>query len=176
MRKLRLMKKVALFTLLSLIFSTSLFAQKVTINRTFSKYRVKVTKLKPRRVNLRSHKQARTFRTRLRNANKAGVNFAGKYALATWGCGTGCLYGAIINTRTGQVFFPKELRGMGVGFGELSDTDLLQYRKNSRLLILSGYEGGTSASKIPKYGVSYLVWQGTKFRRVKFVKKNENPQ
>lgn len=30
-------------------------------------------------------------------------NFAGHYILTTWGCGTSCLMGAIIDARTGKV-------------------------------------------------------------------------
>jgi hypothetical protein len=177
MRKSSFMKKSALLSIITILLTSAVFAQKgVAPAPTFAKYRVKVTKAKPKPVNLRSHKEARTFRTRLREANKRGVNFAGHYIIATWGCGTGCLYGAVINTLNGRVYFPGELKGVGAGFGELSDTDLLQYRKNSRLLIVSGYTGGTAESDSPEYGVSYLLWQGTKFKRTKFVKKNEDPQ
>jgi hypothetical protein len=169
------MKKITLLSIILLLFVPTIFAQK-SLTPTFAKYRVKVSKAKPKGVNLRSHREARTFRTRLREANSGGINFAGHYVIATWGCGTGCLYGAVINTWNGRVYFPKELKAMGAGFGELSDTDLLQYQKNSRLLILSGYAGGNIESDNPEYGVSYLIWQGTKFNRVKFVKKKENSQ
>jgi len=54
---------------------------------------------------LSSHADARTFRTRLRNAVKGGINFAGDHVLVTWGCGGQCLMGAVINARSGYVQF-----------------------------------------------------------------------
>lgn len=45
---------------------------------------------------------ARTFRTRTREAMAEGVNFAGHYVIATWGCGTGCIGGHIVDARTGR--------------------------------------------------------------------------
>ncbi|NNF00106.1 MAG: hypothetical protein HKN25_13880 [Pyrinomonadaceae bacterium] len=70
--------------------------------------------------------------------------------------------GAIINTKTGVVYFPEELGG--ISFGMDVPEYPLQYQSNSRLFILHATLGGEE-----KAGVSYLVWQGTKFKKVKFV-------
>src|SRR5688500_13024365 len=67
-------------------------------------------------VNLRSAKGAGTFRTRLREGAKEGVNFAGHFALVGWGCGTGCLSAAVINLKNGAVTFPKEMNAFGVWY------------------------------------------------------------
>ena len=45
------------------------------------------------------------YRARLRAAATERPNFAGHYVLTTWGCGTECVMGAAINTRTGRVAF-----------------------------------------------------------------------
>ncbi len=45
----------------------------------------------------------RMFRTRLRDAAKQKPNFAGHYIVTTWGCGTSCLVGAVIDAKTGKV-------------------------------------------------------------------------
>ncbi len=45
---------------------------------------------------------ARTYRTRTREAMAEGVNFAGHYVVATWGCGTECMNGHIVDARTGR--------------------------------------------------------------------------
>jgi hypothetical protein len=58
---------------------------------------------KPAAVNLASHKDARTFRTRLREAAPGGPNFAGRMTVVTWGCGTSCQTVALIDARTGRL-------------------------------------------------------------------------
>lgn len=135
----------------------------------FEQYRVKVSTASPQPIKFRGNPEARMFRTRLRQANRGGVNFAGHYIFASWGCGTSCLYGAIIDTRTGNVYFPKELAGMSFGAGDIEiPEEPLQYRKDSRLFILHGYSADNDGEDFVG-GVHYLVWKGTKFKRVKFV-------
>jgi hypothetical protein len=43
------------------------------------------------------------YRTRIRDAAKGRPNLAGRFIVVTWGCGTACLEGAIIDARTGMV-------------------------------------------------------------------------
>ena len=51
--------------------------------------------------------EKRQFRTRISKAAANGPNFAGHFALAAWGCGTSCLFSAVIDVKTGVVaFFP----------------------------------------------------------------------
>jgi hypothetical protein len=59
---------------------------------------------KPHRVDLSSHPNARTFRTRLREGAQKGANFAGHFALVSWGCGNECGQGLVIDLRTGKVY------------------------------------------------------------------------
>lgn len=51
-------------------------------------------------------KRARMFRSRLREDSRAGVNFAGHYTVVFWGCGTGCAQVAVVDARTGRVYWP----------------------------------------------------------------------
>lgn len=45
------------------------------------------------------------FKTRLRQTHAdEQIGFAGNYMVATWGCGAGCLSGAMIDKRTGKVY------------------------------------------------------------------------
>ena len=86
----------------------------------------------PAQVILKSEDE-KAFRTRLREAAKQPVNFAGQYVLTTWGCGTGCLYGAAVNKKTGIVtFLPGSVSGWQ-GQGER-----VMFHRISRLLILAG--------------------------------------
>lgn len=75
----------------------------------------------------------KAFRTRLREAAKQPVNFAGQYVLTTWGCGTGCLYGVAVNKKTGTVTF---LPGTVSGWQGLGES--VMFHRNSRLLMLAG--------------------------------------
>jgi hypothetical protein len=134
----------------------------------FGDYKVKVSTAQPKPIKFAGNKDARMFRTRLTEARNEGVNFAGHFIFASWGCGTSCLQGAIIDASTGEVFFPEELSVMSFGMGgdEIPD-EPLQFRKDSKLFILHGYTGGDSDE--PEGGVHYLVWEGKKFKRVKYV-------
>jgi hypothetical protein len=77
------------------------------------------------------------------------VNFAGKYVLTLWGCGTECLMGAALNVTTGKVvWIPFTL----CCAGDLSTNDPgfepIEARKNSRLVVFTGLrnEDGPLAS------------------------------
>jgi hypothetical protein len=162
--------KIVLLATLFLTLSSSIFAQSTT--PTFTQYAAKVEKIKNVKVNLKSHKNANTYRTNLRNAAKEGVNFAGHYILTTWGCGTNCSQSAIIDARNGKVFFPRVLEGAGFGYCELpDDTEPIVSQADSRLLILSGFKGGDLSLKNAPCGIYYLEWTGTNFKQVKFEKK-----
>lgn len=119
----------------------------------------------PKAVNLDSHADARMFRTRLTEARAGGVNFAGHYIFSYWGCGTNCLVGAVIDAKTGRVYFPRELGGMGVGLpGTDPEAEALEFRKDSNLLILRG-----ALSDNDRPGTHYLLWDGGDFRSIRFV-------
>ncbi len=79
---------------------------------------------KPAPVDLDSAPDARMFRTRLRAGAAEGPNFAGDQTVVTWGCGTNCQVVAIVDARSGRVYFP----------GIISETGLA-FRRDSRLLI-----------------------------------------
>lgn len=69
----------------------------------------------------------KTYRTRIRNGIDQGVNFAGHYTFIVIGCGTECIFGFVVDLRTGEVFdFPY-------GGEEQYQMDL-QFTENSRLV------------------------------------------
>jgi hypothetical protein len=49
---------------------------------------------------------AHMYRSQIRWAMKDGVNFAGHYVVARWGCGTGCAQFVIVDAITGNVIEP----------------------------------------------------------------------
>ena len=51
-------------------------------------------------------RRARMFRTRLSEDSRGGPNFAGRYTVVIWGCGTGCAQMGVVDAATGRVYFP----------------------------------------------------------------------
>lgn len=164
--------KVKLIVLLFFVFSTITMAQKAP---TYSQFPAKVENKTANKVNLQSHPEAKFYRTNLKNAlANSDVNFAGKYILTYWGCGSGCRQGAIIDTQTGNAFFPVELQGVFAGGIELGNHDMLEFKKNSNLLIIYGYAGGGfKPETATQHGMYYYQWNGKAFKLLKFIKKKE---
>lgn len=170
--RIKFMKKVLILAVSVLLFSGAASAQKTP---TFTQYRVKVERNKSVKVNLASHKRARMFRTNLREAAKQPVNFAGHYILTTWGCGTNCSMSGFIDARNGRVHFPPQLEGYAYSLQDWEGTDEpLEYKPNSKLLILRGYTAGEANKDNPSGGIHYFEWNGSTLRRVKFIKKSDN--
>jgi len=80
---------------------------------------------KPAPVDLRSHPQARKFRTVLRDGVKSGANFAGHYAVNHWGCGTECIRIGIVDLKTGRAYVAPFFTSFAMA-----------YRINSRLFLV----------------------------------------
>lgn len=88
-------------------------------------------------------KQDREFRSRLAEASRQPVNFAGHYILTTIGCGAACVLTAVIDARTGRVaWLPFSLCCW-----DLPVPEPVQYRADSDLIVLNGQRnegvGGT---------------------------------
>jgi hypothetical protein len=151
------------------LFATTASAQADNIPR-FESYPATVYKGRVAPVRI-STPLARTFRTRLREGSKDGVNFAGHYTVVEWGCGAGCLQVGIIDAKTGVVSFPKELAGFMVWFWGKEDYDALQFKPDSRLIILSGSPATEGDNEGAKTGLFYYEWTGSGLKLIKFVEK-----
>lgn len=135
-----------------------------------SQYSAKVEKALVKSINFKKNPEARTFRTRLSEALKGGVNFAGHYIVASWGCGTGCINSGIIDARNGNVYWPRELGSVVDWVVETTYVnEPLDYRKNSRLLMLHGTPGNDTRA-----GKYYYELKDNRLRLVKFVKLESN--
>ena len=79
----------------------------------------------------------RMYRTVLREAAAKGPDFTGHYKVATWGCGSGCVTYAIIDSNSGEI-----LQGAGGVVSRSCKQDdseeVLNFRLESRLLIVNG--------------------------------------
>ena len=124
------------------------------------------------------------FKTRLKWAHQDGeIGFAGNYIVSTWGCGAGCLSGAMIDKRTGLVY------GLPIGEGTPYDlgcshewsnpleNEAIVFQPNSRLFIsrnCNAEQIGDSNQYIEKYTYFVHLWdeKNKKFKLIKQVKKS----
>jgi hypothetical protein len=110
-----------------------------------------------------STQEARSFRTRLREAAKERPNFAGRYILTTWGCGTSCDMGAVIDAQSGRVtFLPATVCcwSMAVDDGFRP----VEARLTSRLIVLSGL-----LDEKGEMGSHFFVFYGRRFTKLRTI-------
>lgn len=179
MSKLRRKKILVGVALLCLLLGNA-FAQETGTPR-FEDYSDFVWRGKVAPLNLRSHPLARKYRTLLGlQIKEAGVNFAGRYTLASVGCGTGCSISAIIDARTGRAFFPNEFLGWTSIVGDYEPAEgeeLWTYRAGSRLLRVVGRPniGETGEERYGASGIYYYEWRNNRLRLVKFIPAGSYP-
>ncbi|SMG58294.1 hypothetical protein [Paraburkholderia susongensis] len=99
--------------------------------------------------------KARHYSSVIRDATKEPVNFAGRYVLATWGCGAGCVMAAAIDTKTGRVISLP----FTVSDWPADVTEPLSYLADSCLLIVRG-----SRNESAQHGTYYYAFDGKTFR------------
>lgn len=110
-----------------------------------------VFKGKPVRVDLHSHPDARRFRTRLTEGAAKGPNFAGRFTVVMWHCGTSCQVVALVDAKTGRVHFPLSF----------PTSEGVCFRLNSNLLITDPID----AELVKLYGGTIPEWLKTRFFR-----------
>lgn len=161
------------FALLLCLFGNTA-AQEKNAEPRFEDYAVVVWRGKAAALDQRSHALARKYRTLMGQQIKdAGVNFAGRYTLASVGCGTGCSISAIIDARTGRAFFPNELLGWTNIVGDYEAPEGEEpwtYRADSRLLRVVGRAniGRVGEERYGASGIYYYEWRNNRLRLVKF--------
>jgi hypothetical protein len=120
--------------------------------------------------------EERRFRTVIRNGVSKGwgsedgvtgkellgpePNFAGRYAIITWGCGSPCLMAAIVDLKTGRVYPPPYHRPEHNYFQvpwAFPMEPPLEYRLNSRLLIARICEVTAADGAGKNCGAHYFV-------------------
>lgn len=109
-------------------------------------------------------KTQRMFRSAIREAAAKGPNFAGHYAIAEWGCGSGCMSVAVVDALTGKVFAaPFRILSMPLAENEGGhEYQGAVYQLDSRLFIADGCPEEASC------GTYYYEWSGNKFKRLRF--------
>ena len=138
----------------------------------FNQYKATVEKPRITKIDFKKNADARTYRTRLTEALRGGVNFAGHYVIAGWGCGTGCTNAAIIDTWTGKIYWPEEFYNVDASYGNGYSDVQLDFRKASRMLIIHGRPGTAKESgPTGPAGDHYFEWRADRFRKLRVVPK-----
>jgi hypothetical protein len=124
---------------------------------------------RPAPVRLRTRRD-RQFRTRLREGAREGPNFAGRYTVVWWGCGTGCSQVAVVDAQTGLVRWPP------VEWVDILDPETdaewpRGFRLDSRLLILTRSHYDRDAS----YTAYYFLFDGRRFRLLRRAEHKRDP-
>jgi len=108
----------------------------------------------------------RSFHTRIREGASQPPNFAGSYRIVEWGCGSDCVRFVLIDLKTGTIHGPPF---ESVWLDAFSTDGWygkgLEYRKDSRLLVVDG----CPTKKCASY---YYEWTGSKFRLLRSVEKH----
>jgi hypothetical protein len=167
---------VVLATILSLgVMNTSISPQATAKSSppSFNRYLTHhLFKGKPAKLTTNS-RDARDYQVQLQAAVKKGINFAGHYVIANnldramGGRDTA----AIIDVKTGKVYFPKELRGYhdqrGAGYTPPRPDGGLQYHTNSKLLIIVGLPANNNGKQ--GAGFYYYKWENNQLKFITFV-------
>ena len=98
----------------------------------------------------------------IREAAAKGANFTGRYAVAEWGCGAGCVQMAVVDTQSGAVFegpFGALPGGaLAVDGGGEADQLGVFYRWTARFSLRA------AAPNEKACGTYYYRWNGAQFQ------------
>jgi hypothetical protein len=116
-------------------------------------------------------KRARMFRSKLREDARAGTNFAGHYTVVYWGCGTGCAQLAVVDARTGRVYWPPLAYADIPASPEDAAVPHPNFRPDSKLLVLtrSHYDGRGGRTAY------YYLFDNNRFRLLRRAEERDDP-
>ncbi len=104
-------------------------------------------------VDVNSDPIGKIYSTAIRYSVKYnGINFAGKYSIADWGCGSGCQDGVIVDADTGHIYLLPEIMVNGY-----------ESRKGSRLLVQNPVTVGSGWMN-NWFKTRYWEWTGQGFK------------
>ena len=92
------------------------------------------------KVNFAANPQAKAFYTRITEGAAQGPNFAGKYTVIEWGCGTSCQSLVIVDAQTGAI----------VEYG-LPSSYGVEYRLDSNLFVVNPPQTFSTLPVIPDW-------------------------
>jgi hypothetical protein len=131
----------------------------------FEDYPVHETYTGPSHAPVLATKDERMYRTNLREAARGKPNFAGHYIVTTWGCGSGCVMGGVIDAKTGRVtMIPFTLCCWPVDVPD--DFEPVVYHLDSNLVVFDGARN----EKESDTGKHYYVLANGQFKELTSVK------
>lgn len=101
------------------------------------------------------------YATRIREASRQKPNFAGRYVLASWGCGASCLSTVAIDAKTGRVTWLP----FTVCCWDVDVNEPIEFRRDSRLLVVHGSRNEEGS------GTYYYALDEDGFKLVKSIEK-----
>jgi hypothetical protein len=122
-----------------------------------------------------SSPQERLFRTRLLMAGREQPNFAGHFVATSWGCGSNCAQGAVVDLETGNVLkYPMERNTkqpvhMDLCNGAFGPDGVRESRRDSRLLIIRcglNWDVGIEENRPDEY---YFVIDGHALKLIRHI-------
>jgi len=124
----------------------------------------------PASVVLRS-RRARLYRTVLREGAKRGPNFAGHYTIVTWGAGLATFSMAVVDAKTGRVYFPpfEEVGASSYGVPDLDKGNNPAWRIDSKLF---AFDGMPDWDERKGDGLYLYTFNRGRFRLIRFIKRN----
>ena len=159
-----------LISLISLLICTPVLGQKASVPK-FEDYptKNKFTGMPAIPLIPKSWNDLPNWADAVRFAQARGPNFAGKYTIAQWSCGTGCSSMAIIDTGSGRIL-PDNAFGtldLEKGSGEMYSG--LNFRLDSTLIIVEGcldLDNPSSDPTHPDCSKTYWRWDGARFQQL----------
>ncbi|WP_086478452.1 MULTISPECIES: hypothetical protein [Arenibacter] len=107
--------------------------------------------------NFSSYPESESFKSRIQEACKKGINFAGHYTLVVWGCGATCQRAVVVDRKTGEIF-----EGFHAALGA-------EYKNDSKMIIknVGAIDSDSSLIELCAFCVvHHEVWTGTEFKKV----------
>ena len=116
-----------------------------------------------------SSKRARMYRTVLREGAKRGPNFAGHYTIVTWGAGLATFSMAVVDARTGRVYFPpfEEVGASSYGLPFIDKGNNPAWRIDSKLSAFVGMPGWDESKG---EGMYLYTFDRGRFRLIRFIR------
>ena len=128
--------------------------EKLNTKYDFDKYKSEIYNGNLAEPDFNSYPDAKRYITRIKEECKNGINFAGKYTLVIWGCGSPCQSGVIVDRINGKIY------------ADYFSTFGSEFRKDSRMIILNSGLMDEKTKLINFHNMVELrveLWNGSEF-------------
>jgi len=110
------------------------------------------------------------FRTRIRRGANFGVEFAGRYTIPRWGCGTECNVFVVVDSISGKVYDGLGIADLPFGWVQEHGGDdaipRMEFHPDSRLLKINACQNSPNEEDCGFYNYEMIDGKGLKLLRV----------